>query len=119
MKRTQVIDDESDYFTTNNKWLSEQEKLALKKREDELRAQRHGSRLDRKITLDIAGRKVVEDNQAIDVYSRDDDVVQAVHFGKNKGREDTNRPAFTDEDFVDLINPNIVQQPPQVYLYGC
>ena len=28
-KRTQVIDDESDYFNTNSKWLSEQQRVLL------------------------------------------------------------------------------------------
>ena len=28
-KRTQVIDDESDYFNTNSKWLSEQQRILL------------------------------------------------------------------------------------------
>ncbi len=28
-KRTQVIDDESDYFNTNSKWLSEHQRLLL------------------------------------------------------------------------------------------
>jgi hypothetical protein len=28
-KRTQVIDDESDYFSTNSKWLSQKQKVLL------------------------------------------------------------------------------------------
>ena len=60
VKRTHVIDDESDYFSVDDRWLSKADKEKLRKREEELRAQRHASRKDRKITLDFAGRKVVE-----------------------------------------------------------
>ena len=55
-----MIDDESDYFSVDDRWLSKADKEKLGKREEELRAQRHASRKDRKITLDFAGRKVVE-----------------------------------------------------------
>lgn len=55
-KRTHVIDDESDYFSVDsNKWLSSDQRDKLKKREEELREKRHGSRLDRKINFDFAG----------------------------------------------------------------
>ena len=68
VKRTHVIDDESDYFSVDDRWLSKADKEKLKKREEELRAQRHTSRKDRKITLDFAGRKVVEVSKANDVF---------------------------------------------------
>ena len=42
-----------------------------------------------------------------------DAVVQDVHYGA-KSRADSNKPKFTDDDFGELINPNIVQSPPQV-----
>ena len=52
----QVIDDESDYFSVDNdRWLTKEQREALKKREGEIREQRHGSRLNRKITFDFAG----------------------------------------------------------------
>lgn len=51
-----MIDDESDYFSVDaNQWLSEGQREALRKREEEVRQKRHGSRLDRKITFDFAG----------------------------------------------------------------
>ncbi len=60
VKRTQVIDDESDYFNADDRWLNAADKEKLRKREEELRAQRHASRRDRKVTLDFAGRRVIE-----------------------------------------------------------
>ena len=42
-----------------------------------------------------------------------DAVVQDVHYGA-KSRTESNKPKFTDDDFGELINPNIVQSPPQV-----
>lgn len=61
-QRTKVIDDESDYYQSNSVWLSKTEKERLKKREDEIQAQKHRSRLDRKVTLDFAGREVMDDD---------------------------------------------------------
>ena len=61
-KRTQVIDDESDYFSTSSRWLNKKERSALEKRETELREKKHASRLDRKVTLDFAGRQVLNAN---------------------------------------------------------
>jgi len=61
-KRTRVIDDESDYFAVDtNKWLTPQQREALQKKKEELHAEKHKSRLDRRITFDFAGRKVVEE----------------------------------------------------------
>lgn len=62
-RRTTVIDDESDYFKSNSVWLSEGEKKKLVSLEEELRGQKHASRLSRKVTLDFAGRQVVEEPQ--------------------------------------------------------
>lgn len=60
-RRTTVIDDESDYFKSNSVWLSEEEKKKLVTLEEQLRDQKHSSRLSRKVTLDFAGRQVVEE----------------------------------------------------------
>lgn len=61
-KRTAVIDDESDYFKSNSVWLSEEEKSKLSKLETELRDNKHASRLQKKVTLDFAGRQIVEED---------------------------------------------------------
>lgn len=69
VRRTQVLDDESDYFATDsNTWLSPNERAALRKKEEELRELKHASRKDRKITLDFAGRTVVEETGNLKQY---------------------------------------------------
>lgn len=60
-RRTTVIDDESDYFKSNSVWLNEDERKKLTSLEEQLRGQKHASRLSRKVTLDFAGRQVVEE----------------------------------------------------------
>ena len=109
-----MIDDESDYFATDaNQWLNPVEKEALKKREEELRALRHASRKDRKITLDFAGRRVIEESNVVDMYDRNDAVVQQVHYGKAKKQDEQEVPSSV-EDLRELVNPNMEQIPPQV-----
>lgn len=69
VKRTQVLDDESDYFATDsNQWLSPGERDNLRKHDEELRELRHASRKDRKITLDFAGRRVLDEGQNLNQY---------------------------------------------------
>lgn len=62
-RRTTVIDDESDYFRANSVWLSEEERKKLKSLENQLNEAKHGSRLNKKMTFDFAGRQVVEEPQ--------------------------------------------------------
>jgi len=110
-KRTHVIDDESDYFATDsNQWLTSKQRSALRSKEAEIRAKRHASRRDRsrQVTLDFAGRRVIEE---------DHDTTSAM-------AEDTGDVAteFNPADFtVDLVNPNIrLPAPPEVhFIYGC
>lgn len=71
ISRTKVMDDESDYFTVDNRWLSEEERAALQKREDSLREQRYGNHCSVKVTLDFAGRKVVEEDNKLDIYTEE------------------------------------------------
>ncbi|CAD5123771.1 DgyrCDS12081 [Dimorphilus gyrociliatus] len=57
-KRTRVIDDESDYFSTGvGTWLTKKERDAVIKQETTLRDKRFASRRDRKIQLDFCGRQ--------------------------------------------------------------
>ncbi|KAJ7410994.1 Activating signal cointegrator 1 [Willisornis vidua] len=83
VRRTQVIDDESDYFATDsNQWLSKQEREALQKREQELRELRHASRLAKKITIDFAGRQILEeDNSMAEYHSKLDETIEAINRG--------------------------------------
>ena len=65
-QRTHVLDDERDFFNVDaTSWKSPQEKAALVQREEELREKKFGSRRNRAVTLDIAGRKVVEEHSEI------------------------------------------------------
>lgn len=69
VRRTQVLDDESDYFAADsNQWLSPVERETLRKRAEELRELRHASHKDRKITLDFAGRRVLEEGENLTQY---------------------------------------------------
>ena len=112
-----MIDDESDYFSVDSKWLSKADREALRKREEELRSQRHASRKDRKVTLDFAGRRVieVENDAGVNMYDVNDEVIQQVHFGakaKTSVANNSSNPVSSDSDY--LVNPNIVVQAPQV-----
>ena len=63
VQRTKVIDDESDYFTADtNTWLAPEERQVLQRRQAQLHEARHASRQNRKVTLDFAGRRVIEDD---------------------------------------------------------
>ena len=74
VRRTKVIDDECDYFASDtNRWLSKKERDALRKKEDELREKRHGSRREMKVTLDFAGRKVIDEGEPQVDYSVNSD----------------------------------------------
>ena len=53
-----MIDDESDYFASDSKWIDERQRKALKQREEELREKKYASRTNRTVTLDFAGRQV-------------------------------------------------------------
>merc|ERR1711971_1204601 len=61
-KRTQVIDDESDYFATDtDKWMTKDQRKKMKEREKEIWEQKHGSRLNKKYTIDFGAKTIVED----------------------------------------------------------
>lgn len=80
-KRTKVYDDESDYFSTNSKWLSETDREKLQKREEELRQKRF-ERGPQKLTLDFAGRKVIEAEEQANVYDPEDPIIKEILEGK-------------------------------------
>ena len=66
VSRTNVIDDEMDYFSMDsNRWMTQKEREKLRAKEDELRRQKHGSRRNQAITLDFAGRKVIEEKSVV------------------------------------------------------
>ena len=108
-KRTRVIDDEADYFATDsNQWLTRKQRSALSTKEAEVRAVRHAPRRgrSRQVTLDFAGRRVIEDHDSSVMYAMEDDA------------GDVEQPSqrFNPDDFtVDLVNPNTrLSSAPQV-----
>uniref|UniRef100_A0A8C5PNG1 Activating signal cointegrator 1 n=1 Tax=Leptobrachium leishanense TaxID=445787 RepID=A0A8C5PNG1_9ANUR len=110
VRRTHVIDDESDYFSTDsNQWLSQAEREALRKKEQELQELRHASRLSRKVTLDFAGRKVIEDDDNLSEYhERFDETVEAINAGtvlKSPRSGQRSEHSF-------LVNPSMAFPPP-------
>ncbi|XP_065498105.1 activating signal cointegrator 1 isoform X4 [Caloenas nicobarica] len=113
VRRTQVIDDESDYFATDsNQWLSKQEREALQRRERELRELRHASRLARKVTIDFAGRQVLEEDTSMAEYhSKLDETIEAINCGTLS--EAAGSPeAKTALNSGVLVNPRLLQPAP-------
>ena len=89
VRRTKVIDDECDYFSSDsNRWLPKKERDALRRKEEELREKRHGSRREMKVTLDFAGRKVIDENEPVD-YGADSDVavLASGYYSSDKNQE--------------------------------
>ncbi|XP_046398921.1 activating signal cointegrator 1 [Ischnura elegans] len=96
-KRTKVIDDEMDYFSSSSPWLSKEEREELRKRELELKEKRDSSRKNKTISFDFAGRRVIEEESFNDVYDPDDPVLKAIsesvlHKGKSIPEDNSNHP---------------------------
>ncbi|EDV23470.1 uncharacterized protein TRIADDRAFT_58126 [Trichoplax adhaerens] len=66
-QRTKVIDDQRDYFKTD-RWFSESEIKQLKELERQRNNQLHKSRREMKVTIDLAGRQVVHEDD--DYFNR-------------------------------------------------
>ncbi|NXC38553.1 TRIP4 protein, partial [Penelope pileata] len=113
VRRTQVIDDESDYFATDsNQWLSKQEREALQKREQELRELRHASRLAKKITIDFAGRQILEEDSGMAEYhSKLDETIEAINCGTLSKPAGSPEAKMTPSSGV-LVNPRLLQPAP-------
>ncbi|XP_075432105.1 activating signal cointegrator 1 isoform X2 [Ascaphus truei] len=111
VRRTHVIDDESDYFATDsNQWLSPVERESVRRKEEELQELRHASRLSRKVTIDFAGRRVLEEGGDLaDYHKRLDETIQALHSGTVV--KPSRGPMGTSEDSY-LVNPSLLQPPP-------
>lgn len=103
-KRTQVIDDESDYFSIDSeKWMTDEQKQKMKKLEQEVWEQRHGSRLKKKYTFDFAGRQIVEDNFQISDQSKEEAVRRIL--------EPNAKPRIVSDqkDESGVANPNVIR----------
>ncbi|XP_023365773.1 activating signal cointegrator 1 [Otolemur garnettii] len=114
IRRTQVIDDESDYFASDsNQWLSKLERETLKKREEELRELRHASRLSKKVTIDFAGRRILkEESPLAEYHSRLDETIQAIANG-TLNQPLTKLDRASEDPLGVLVNPSLYQSPPQ------
>ncbi|KAL1375947.1 hypothetical protein pipiens_017176 [Culex pipiens pipiens] len=113
-KRTTVIDDESDYFKSNSVWLSDAERKKLEKLEVEMREKKHASRLAKAVTLDFAGRQVIDAPQ-VDV---EDEILKRIAqsvveetAAESKAKQGWNRRQ-PDADLSDDIHPGIVSEAP-------
>ncbi|CAB4033607.1 Hypothetical predicted protein, partial [Paramuricea clavata] len=96
VRRTKVIDDESDYFATDSKWLSKKERKILKDKESKLQQLKHASRRDKKVTLDFAGRKVIEEQateKMNEIYKSAEEFLEST-LGHNDG---SNHPRYVAE----------------------
>ncbi|KAK4289239.1 hypothetical protein Pmani_037782 [Petrolisthes manimaculis] len=113
-KRTKVYDDENDYFSTNSRWISHDDKMKLIQREEELRKKRF-ERRNQKITIDLFGRKIVAEEETAGVYDPDDPFVKEILEGKSSDifsapdrlesgpKVEVSRPQYTDTGITDNI----------------
>ncbi|XP_038557725.1 activating signal cointegrator 1 isoform X2 [Micropterus salmoides] len=115
VRRTQVLDDESDYFATeSNQWLSPGEREKLRKKEEELRQLRHASRKDRKITLDFAGRQVIDEgNNLNEYYSKLDETLKTMSSDSMSKSPMYSKRQGGRQSLGELVNPNIMQSAPE------
>uniref|UniRef100_A0A8C1FKX6 Thyroid hormone receptor interactor 4 n=1 Tax=Cyprinus carpio carpio TaxID=630221 RepID=A0A8C1FKX6_CYPCA len=98
VKRTQVLDDESDYFATDsNQWLSPGEREAL----------------HHKIKLDFAGRRVLDEGENLTpYYQKFDETVKAINTG-SFGQTPKHSVSTDRQNLRELVNPNIMQAAPE------
>ncbi|XP_023187655.1 activating signal cointegrator 1 isoform X1 [Xiphophorus maculatus] len=115
VRRTQVLDDESDYFAAeSNQWLSPNEREKMRKMEEDLRELRHASRKDRKITLDFAGRRVIDEgNDMNEYYSKLDETLKNMNSGSTPGTPGYPERRSGKQSLRELVNPNIMQSAPE------
>ncbi|XP_056134864.1 activating signal cointegrator 1 isoform X2 [Lampris incognitus] len=115
VKRTQVLDDESDYFAADsNQWLSPSERDMLRKKEEELREIRYASRKDRKITLDFAGRQVIDEGDNFSqYYNKLDEAIKAMGSDSPLKTQLHSDRQGLQQSSGNLVNPNIMQEAPE------
>lgn len=108
-RRTHVIDDEADYFSVDsNQWLGADERQALQRRADELRSKLHASRRHRVVTLDFAGRQVIEEQEAVVMHDSSDSVVRSVYYRDDNNTSTTTRNSQDSSALTSLGVPNPV-----------
>lgn len=67
-RRTEIIDDELDYFKNNSVWLTETEREKLTQLEKQLMEEKHASRTKKAIKVDLVNRQLVEKPDDFDEY---------------------------------------------------
>ncbi|CAF2952255.1 unnamed protein product [Rotaria sp. Silwood2] len=106
-QRTQVIDDASDYFNSNDKWLSKQQRIKLDKLKSQMNEKKNTK--NQKITIDFAGRRVY--NEAEQTNDRFYNEARAVHdndqYELESDRVQQEPIPNWDDDDGDLFNPNL------------
>ncbi|KAJ8718082.1 hypothetical protein PYW07_006012 [Mythimna separata] len=115
-RRTRVTDDDSDYFSAGSVWLNATEKDKLEKYQQTLHDKKHGSRLNKKMTFDFAGRQIVEDT-TIDYEPDEDKIRQMTSAGQDSGRQlqhDMFIGVPTDRDVAPGVNAPLLQFDPSV-----
>ncbi|GAB1605197.1 activating signal cointegrator 1-like isoform X1 [Argonauta hians] len=107
VKRTKVIDDDADYFSSDSQWLSKSEREVLKRREDELRNIRFQSRRDRKVTLDFAGRRIIDEEE--EAFNKGTNMYEAEkeRFMTQAEEKPSVIPQNNGGPLGDLVNPSI------------
>lgn len=117
-KRTTVIDDESDYFRTNSVWLSDVERAKLKKIEEQMHEKKHASRREQKVTIDFAGRQVIEEPTVNATY--EDDVLKEIAqtFTHSSSASMNDNPSYN-FDNLDECHPLMFAPPPIVSINKC
>lgn len=102
-KRTQVIDDESDYFNTNSKWLSQQQKAQLENKEKEFRNKRFGSKLNnQRFTIDFAGRKIFDEIESLNLDEINSEIDSILKNNQMPGGEQAGAVVNLDLDSIKL-----------------
>nr|XP_049700890.1 activating signal cointegrator 1 [Helicoverpa armigera] len=115
-RRTRVTDDDSDYFSANSVWLNSAEKGKLEKYQQSLHEKKHGSRLNKKMTFDFAGRQIVEDN-TIDYEPDEEQIRQMTSSGTDSGRQQQHDLFIgvpSDRDVAPGVNAPLLQFDPSV-----
>lgn len=65
-QRTKIIDDEHDWYDTNNRWASKKEREKSAKKLAKDHEAKYGSRLGaRTITLDLLGQQAIEEHMTV------------------------------------------------------
>jgi len=103
-QRTQVIDDASDYFDSNNKWLSKEQRTKLNKLQTQLDAKKTST--DQRMTIDFAGRRIFTEKEG-----SNDRIYDEARAVQDNDQYELENERIQQSTFVwdesDNINPNL------------